>query len=129
VPNGQPINADFYGVRHLKIGYLAVWASGPYCGETISTIFDRAIEALNTAAAAESLPCEFFQEKDASVNGYVGRRYKVRGCYFKGGIRHYYKIEGKKLTIVVAGVMSEIPDDPEIGRFLESFVIKKDANQ
>jgi hypothetical protein len=36
----------------------------------------------------------------------------------------YFKVEGKKLTMVVVGVMSEIPDDHEIGRFLESFVIK-----
>lgn len=106
-----------------------MWASGPYCGETISTIFDRAVEVLNELAAAESLPCEFFQVKDASMGGFVGRRDKVRGCYFKGGIRHYYKIEGKKLTIVVGGVMSEIPDDPEIGQFLESFVLNKDANR
>ena len=124
VPNGVPINADFYGVKHLKIGYVAVWASGPYCQETISALFDRTVEVLNEASAAVSLPCEFSQEKDPSMNGYVGRRYKVRGCYFKGGIRHYYKVEGKKLTVIFVGVMSEIPDDPEVGRFLESFVIK-----
>jgi len=129
VPNGLPINADFYGVRHLKIGYMAVWASGPYCPETIPTIFDRAVEVLNELAAADSLPCEFYQVKDPSMNGFVGRRYKVRDCYFKGGIRHYYKIEGKRLTVVAVGVLSEVPDDPEIGRFLESFKITKYVNQ
>ncbi len=129
VPDGLPINADFYWVRHLKIAYVTVWASGPYCPETIPTLFDRLTEALNEAAAAESLPCEFYQLKTPSMNGYVGRLYKVRDCYFKGGIRHYYKIEGKRLTVVGVGVMSEIPDDPEIGRFLESFKITKYANQ
>lgn len=129
VPDGQPINADFYLVRHLKIGYLAVWASGPYCPETLPTLFDKMTEALNESAAAESLPCEFYQLKAPSMNGYVGRLYKVRDCYFKGGIRHYYKVEGKRLTVVAVGVMSEIPDNPEIALFLNSFVIKKNANQ
>jgi len=127
-PNGQSINLDLYGVKHLKIGYLAVWASGLYCGnycrEIVSTIFDHSVEVLNASAAAESLPCEHSQVKDVSMSGYVGRRYKVHGCYLKGGIRQYFKIEGKKLTMVVIGVLSEIPDDPETGRFLESFVIK-----
>jgi endonuclease YncB( thermonuclease family) len=127
-PNGQSVNVDLYGVKHLKIGYVAVWASGLYCGnycrEVVSLIFDRSVEVLNARAEAESLPCEFFQLKDETMGGYVGRRYKVHGCYFKGGIRQYFKVEGKKLTMVVVGVMSEIPDDPEIGRFLESFVIK-----
>ncbi len=132
-PNGQSINLDLYGVKHLKIGYVAVWASGldcgNYCNEIVSTIFDHSVEVLNASAAAESLPCEHSQLKDVSMSGYVGRRYNVHGCYFKGGIRQYFKIEGKKLTMVVIGVMSEIPDDPEIGRFLESFVINKDVNR
>ena len=63
------------------------------------------------------------------MSGYVGRRYKVHGCYFKGGMRQYFKVEGKRLTMVVVGVLSEIPDDPETGRFLESFVINTHANQ
>ncbi len=127
-PNGQSINLDLYGVKHLKIGYVAVWASGLYCGnycsEIVSIIFDHSVEALNASAAAVSLPCEHSQLKDVSMNGYVGRRYKVHGCYLKGGIRQYFKVEGKRLTMVVVGVMSEIQDDPETGRFLDSFVIK-----
>ncbi len=133
VPSGQSINVDFYGVWHLKIRYVAVWASGFYCGnycnEGVEAIFDHSVEVLNATAAAYSLPCEHSQLKDVSMSGYVGRRYKVHGCYFKGGIRQYFKIEGKRLTMIVVGVLSEIPDDPEIGRFLESFVIKKDASQ
>ena len=132
-PNGQSLNVDLYGVKHLKIGYLAVWASGIYCGnycrEIVSIIFDHSVEVLNESAAAVSLPCEHSQLKDISMGGYVGRRYKVHGCYFKGGMRQYFKIEGKTLTMVVIGVLSEIPDDPETGRFLESFVIKKDASR
>ncbi|HYG82763.1 MAG TPA: thermonuclease family protein [Pyrinomonadaceae bacterium] len=128
LPDGQPVNVDFYGVKHLKIGYAAVWASGFYCGnfckEAVSAIFDRTVEVLNANTAADSLPCEFYQLKDASMNGYVGRRYKVRGCYLKGGMRLYFTIEGKRLTMVAVAVLSEIPDDPEIGRFLESFVLK-----
>ena len=129
VPSGESINVDFYGVRHLKIRYVAVWASGFYCGnycdEGVSAIFEHSVEVLNASAAAVSLPCEHSQLKDVSMNGYVGRRYKVHGCYFKGGIRQYFKVEGKRLTMVVIGVLSEIPDDPEINRFLESFVTKK----
>jgi endonuclease YncB( thermonuclease family) len=123
VPRGQPINANFYWVNHLKIGYLAVWASGPSNGQAISALFDRALDALNEAAEAHGLPCEFFQEKDAAMSGYVGRRYKVRGCYFQGGIRYYFKTEGKMLKVRLVGVMSEIPGDPAIKQFLDSFVI------
>jgi endonuclease YncB( thermonuclease family) len=132
-PNGQSINVDLYGVRHLKIRYVAVWASGLYCGnycnEIVSIIFDHSVEVLNASAAAHSLPCEHSQLKDVSMSGYVGRRYKVHGCYFKGGMRQYFKVEGKRLTMVVVGVLSEIPDDPEIGGFLDSFVIEKAANR
>jgi endonuclease YncB( thermonuclease family) len=123
VPHGRPINATFRWVHHLKIGYLAVWASGPYENETISSLFDRTVDALNDAAAAHGLPCEFFQEKDNSMSGYTGRRYKVRGCYFSGAIRNYFKIEGKTMKVIFVGVMSEVPDDPAVKEFLESFTI------
>jgi endonuclease YncB( thermonuclease family) len=123
VPRGQPINANFYWVNHLRIGYLAVWASGPSHGEAISALFDRALEALNNAAAAHDLPCEFSQVKDAAMNGYTGRRYNVRGCYFQGGLRYYFKTEGKVLKVRIVGVMSEIPNDPSINQFMESFEI------
>jgi len=95
----------------------------------VSIIFDHSVEVLNASAEALSLPCEHSQLKDVSMSGYVGRRYKVHGCYFKGGMRQYFKVEGKRLTMVVVGVLSEIPDDPETGRFLESFVINTHANQ
>lgn len=133
MPDGSPKKIDFYGVKHLKIGYAAVWASGVYCGiyckEALSVILDKTVDVFNANTAADSLPCEFYQLKDAPMGGYVGRLYKVRGCYLKGGLRTYYKIEGQTLTMVGVGVLSEVPDDPEINRFLESFVIKKDANQ
>jgi endonuclease YncB( thermonuclease family) len=125
VPNGRSINATFRWVNHLKIGYLAVWASGPYENQIISALFDRTVDALNDAAAAHGLPCEFFQEKDSSMSGYVGRRYKVRGCYFNGAIRNYFKIEGKTMKVIFVGVMSEVPDDPAVKEFLESFEINK----
>jgi len=123
VPNGRSINATFRWVNHLKIGYLAVWASGPYENQTISALFDRTVNALNDAAAAHGLPCEFFQEKDTSMSGYTGRRYKVRGCYFNGAIRNYFKVEGKTMKVIFIGVMSEVPDDPAVKEFLESFEI------
>jgi endonuclease YncB( thermonuclease family) len=123
VPNGRSINATFRWVNHLKIGYLAVWASGPYENQTISALFDRTVDALNDAAAAHGLPCEFFQEKDNSMSGYTGRRYKVRGCYFNGAIRNYFKVEGKTMKVIFVGVMSEVPDDPAVKEFLESFEI------
>jgi endonuclease YncB( thermonuclease family) len=123
VPNGRSINATFRWVNHLKIGYLAVWASGPYENQTISALFDRTVDALNDAAAAHGLPCEFFQEKDNSMRGFTGRRYKVRGCYFNGAIRNYFKIEGKTMKVIFVGVMSEVPDDPAVKEFLESFEI------
>jgi endonuclease YncB( thermonuclease family) len=121
VPNGQPFSANFYWVNHLKIGYMAAWASGPSQDQAISALFDKALDALNQAAEAHNLPCEFVQEKDAAINGYVGRRYKVRGCYFHGGLRYYFKTEGKTLKVRIVGVMSEIPNDPSINQFLESF--------
>jgi endonuclease YncB( thermonuclease family) len=123
VPNGRSINATFRWVNHLKIGYLAVWASGPYENQTISALFDRTVDALNDAAAAHGLPCEFFQEKDTSMSGYTGRRYRVRGCYFNGAIRNYFKVEGKTMKVIFVGVMSEVPDDPAVKEFLESFQI------
>lgn len=123
VPNGRSINANFRWVNHLKIGYLAVWASGPYQNEALSALFDRTVDALNDAAAAHGLPCEFFQEKDNSMSGYTGRRYKVRGCFFNGAIRNYFKIEGKTMKVIFVGVMSVVPDDPAVKEFLESFTI------
>lgn len=123
VSKGSAINAHFYWVRHLKIGYLVAWASGPHQDETLNALFNRAVDALNDAAAAHGLPCEFVQEKDAAMNGYTGRRYKVQGCYFNGAIRNYFKIEGKTLKVVYVGVMSENPDDPAVKDFLDSFTI------
>jgi hypothetical protein len=125
VSNGRSINATFRWVNHLKIGYLAVWASGPYENQTISALFDRTVDALNDAAATHGLPCEFFQEKDNSMRGYTGRRYKVRGCYFNGAIRNYFKVEGKTMKVIFVGVMSEVPDDPAVREFLDSFEINK----
>jgi endonuclease YncB( thermonuclease family) len=123
VPNGRSINATFRWVNHLKIGYLAVWATGPYENQAINALFDRTVAALNDAAAAHGLPCEFFQEKDNSMSGYMGRRYKVRGCYFNGAIRNYFKVEGKMMKVIFVGVMSEVPDDPAVKDFLDSFEI------
>lgn len=129
-PGGRAINADLYAVRHLKNGYLAVWTSGPYHGhQDLSLMFDLTVEVFNEMFAAESLPCEFYQVKDAPLGGFVGRRYKMRGCYLKGALRHYYKAADGKLTIILVGVLSEIPDDPEINRFLESFAINEGANR
>lgn len=123
VPKGRPVNANFYWVHHLKIGYLAVWASGPHEHETVSALFDRSVEALNEAAAARGLSCEFYQVRDAPMGGYIGRQYKVRGCYLNGVMRNYYKVEGKTLKVIFVGVMSEIPNDPSVNEFLDSFVI------
>jgi endonuclease YncB( thermonuclease family) len=123
VPKAQSIDANFYWVNHLRIGYMAAWATGPAQDQAISALFDRALEALNNAAAAQDLPCEFYQVKDTAMKGYVGRRYKVRGCYFQGGLRYYFKTEGKVLKVRIVGVMSEIPNDPAINQFLESFEI------
>jgi endonuclease YncB( thermonuclease family) len=125
VPHGRSINATFRWVHHLKITYLTVWASGPYQNEVISALFDRTVDALNDAAASHGLSCEFFQEKDTSMSGYTGRQYRVRGCYFNGAIRNYFKVEGKTLKVIYMGVMSEIPDDPAVREFLESFTINK----
>ena len=123
VPRGRSINATFRWVHHLKIAYLTVWATGPYQNEIISTLFDRTVDALNDAAASHGLSCEFFQEKDTSMSGYAGRQYRVRGCYLNGAIRNYFKIEGKTLKVIYVGVLSEIPDDPAVREFLESFTI------
>lgn len=125
-PGGRTLSADLYAVRHLKNGYLAVWTNATYNGKhDLSAMFDLTVDVLNKMFEAESLPCEFYQVKDAPLAGYVGRRYIVRGCYLKGGLRHYYKSEGGKLTIILVGVLSEIPDDPEIDRFLDSFAINQ----
>jgi endonuclease YncB( thermonuclease family) len=123
VPKGGSIDANFYWVNHLRIGYMAAWATGPSQDQAISALFDRAREALNSAAAAQNLPCEFVQMKDTAMKGYVGRRYEVRGCYFHGGLRYYFKTEGKVMKVRIVGVMSEIPNDPSINQFLESFEI------
>lgn len=128
VPNGSSINANFYWVNHLKIKYIVVWASGPSQGQAVSALYDQALAALNDAASAQRLPCEFFQEKDVAMRGYTGRRYRVRGCYLNGGIRYYTKVEGRTLKLRFVGVMSEIPGDPAINQFLESFIINEETN-
>src|SRR5947209_1874086 len=123
VENGRSVKMNFYWVNHLRIRYLVAWASGPYLNQTLQKLFDRTVDALNEASASEELPCEFYQEKDIPMSGYTGRRYKVRDCYFNGAIRNYFKVEGKTLKVFFVAVMSEIPDDPAIKEFLDSFVI------
>lgn len=127
VPQGETINANFYWTRHLKIGYIAMWASGPAHSQAVSALFDRTLDYLNQSSAASGLPCKFTRQKDSNFNGYTGQRYIVQGCYFHGGILLYYKIEGKTLKTCMVGVLSEDPDDPAINQFLESFVINEGA--
>lgn len=120
---GGKVNANFYWVNHLKIGYIVLWASGPREDETLDALFDKTVDALNEMTAAHGFPCEFVQEKDAPMKGYTGRRYNVHDCYFKGGIRNYFKFEGGTLKAFFVGVLSEDPDNPEIKEFLNSFTI------
>lgn len=123
VPGGQPFKANFYGVGHLKIGYLVVWASGLSQKETIPSLFERTRVALELAAQAGGSGCEFSQEKVDTVSGYLGRYYKVHGCYLHGGIRLYYKNEGKNLKMFFVGVISEDANDAAVEDFMKSFVI------
>lgn len=127
LPEGQTVNANIYWVSHLKIAYIAEWASVPAQPQAIPTLFDQMLEYLNRASAANGLPCEFNREKDTTFNGYIGRRYTVQGCYYHGGIRLYYKVEGKTLKSCMVGVLGEDPNDPSINEFLESFVIREGA--
>jgi hypothetical protein len=127
LPQGDKINANFYGVSHLKIGYVAVWASGPSGDTTLDMLFDRMLDNLNRVSATHGLLCEFTRKKDTTFNGYIGRRYIVNGCYYHGGIRLYFKVEGKTLMACLVGVMGENPNDPSINEFLESFVINEGA--
>lgn len=123
VPHREPIDAHFYGVRHLKINYLVIWASGPSDGETVKSLFDKALDALNEAQANAHLPCEFREERDAAMSGFTGRRYTVHGCVFQGGVRLYFKSEGQLIRMYFVGVMSQEPNDPRVREFLESFEI------
>ena len=127
LPEGETINANIYWVRHLKIAYIAEWASVPAKPEAIPTLFDKMLEYLNRASASSGLSCEFKREKDTIFNGYTGRRYTVEGCYYHGGIRLYYKIEGKTLKSCMVGVLGEDPNDPSINEFLASFAIREAA--
>jgi endonuclease YncB( thermonuclease family) len=129
VPEGETITANYYWTNHLKIGYIAMWASGPTHSQAVSALFQRTQDILNQASAAKGLLCEFTRKKDIAINGYTGQRYAVQGCYFHGGMRLYYKVEGKTLTLYMVGVMSEDPDDPSINQFLESFVILGKAKE
>jgi hypothetical protein len=124
MPQGEIVDANFYLVQHLKISYMAMWVSGPGEPKAASELFDRMLEALNRVSVAKGLPCEFNREKDMTLNGYVGRKYNVEGCYFHGGIRLYYKMEGKILKTYMVGVLGEDPNDPSINQFLDSFVIR-----
>jgi endonuclease YncB( thermonuclease family) len=127
LPEGDKINANFYGVSHLKIGYVALWASGPKGDATLDALFDRMLDNLNRVSETRGLLCEFTRKKDTTFNGYIGRRYIVNGCYYHGGIRLYFKVEGKTLKACLVGVMGENPNDPSINEFLESFVINEGA--
>jgi endonuclease YncB( thermonuclease family) len=120
---GGKVDANFYWVNHLKIAYIVLWANGPRQDDTLDALFEKTVNALNDAAAAHGLPCEFVPEKDAPMKGFTGQRYNVRDCYFKGAIRNYFKIEGQTLKVFYVGVMSEDPNNPEIKAFLDSFTI------
>lgn len=117
------VNANIYWVNHLKIGYIVLWASGPRQDETLTKLFDKTVEALNNSTASKGLPCDFAEEKDVPMSGYTGRRYNIKGCYFKGAIRNYFKFEGKTLKVFFVGVIAEDPNNPEIREFLDSFKI------
>lgn len=123
LPNGQVINADYYWAGHLKINYVAVWASGPNNPEAVSTLFERTLNDLNRSAAVRGLLCEFTRKKDTTFNGYIGQRYVIQGCYFHGGLRLYYKVEGQTLKICLVGALSADENDPSANQLLDSFVI------
>jgi len=120
---GGKVKINYYFVGHLKIAYVVLWASGPHEDETLNALFDRTVEYLNNSTASHGFPCDFAQEKDAPMKGYTGRRYKIHDCYFKGGIRNYFKFEGQTLKAYFVGVLTEDPDNPEIKEFLDSFTI------
>lgn len=121
--DGTSVTAHVYEVQHLKISYIALWASGPASDGTLNELFERGRDILNEDAHAHGLPCEFVLRKDAAMKGYTGRRYEVRGCYFNGGLRVYFKKEGRTLRAYFLGAMSQIPNDPLANSFLNSFVI------
>jgi hypothetical protein len=121
--DGTSVTAYAYVVQHLKIRYVALWASGPAGDRTINELFERGRNILNETARERGLPCEFVLKKDVAMKGYAGRRYEVTGCYFNGGLRVYFKKEGKTLRAFFLGSMSEIPNDPLTSKFLNSFVI------
>ncbi|HMF57552.1 MAG TPA: thermonuclease family protein [Pyrinomonadaceae bacterium] len=122
-PNHPPIDAHLYFVKHLKISYIAVWTTAPSNGETVNSLFDRAKQQFEDVEGASHLPCEFVQERDTTLNGFVGRRYKIQGCYFYGGLRLYFKAYGAMTQMYLVGVMSETPNDPLADDFLNSFEI------
>lgn len=127
LPEGDKINVNIYGVSHLKIEYITMWASGPKGDATLDMLFDHMLTKLNQSAASRGLSCEFTRKKDTTFNGYIGRRYIVQDCFVHGGIRLYYKIEGKTLKVCLVGVLGVDSNDPSINQFLESFVINEGA--
>lgn len=120
---GGQVKAHFYFVGHLKVAYVVLWASGPRGDETLNALFDKTVAALNNSTVSHGFPCDFAQEKDVPLKGYTGRRYNIHDCYFKGGIRNYFKFEGQTLKAFFVGVLTEDPDNPEIKEFLDSFTI------
>ncbi|HKS30203.1 MAG TPA: thermonuclease family protein [Pyrinomonadaceae bacterium] len=126
LPSGDAIKVNIYEVSHLKIGYIAIWASGPKGDATLDALFDKTMDNLNRVSATRGLSCEFTRNKDTTLSGYVGRRYVVHDCYYHGAIRLYFKVEGKTLKACLVGVLGQNPNDPSINEFLESFVLNED---
>jgi endonuclease YncB( thermonuclease family) len=129
LPDGEMVDVNIYWVNHLKIGYIAMWASGPRGDDTIQTLFEDMQDRLNKLAAKGGAPCEFKLQKDTSLNGFAGRRYNVSGCFMHGGIRLYLKPEGKTLKMCMIGVLGVDENDPSINEFLESFTIQERAGK
>jgi micrococcal nuclease len=125
LPGGEKVTANFYSVQHLKIEYIAVWATGPYAHKSVTTGFERTLSGITDALQSHGVPCEFKASSDAPLKGYKGRQYKIDGCAFYGGIRFYYKVEGKEIRVYMVGVVTEEPDNPQVKQFLGSLVIDR----
>jgi endonuclease YncB( thermonuclease family) len=131
VPQGESVQANYYFVSHPRIKYVAFWASGPNQGQAVSSFFEQAFAGFQygfeRSFEAKGLPfsCKLAEGKDITLNGYTGRRYKLDGCFLNGGARLYYKTEGKRMKLYLVGITSEIPGDPAVEQFLESFSIRK----
>ena len=131
VPFGdQQIEVNHYIANEGTSVYSLMWLTGPYMGESDtlaikSTLsgFLKGIGMSFESSGRGQFVCEPQAEKDISTAGYTGREFDLRGCSVPGMARLYSKVVNGERQMYAGAVFYD-HEEPNVGKFLQSFTIK-----